>query len=233
MSLIKQFYSFLKIDLSKREILIVNDYKVSYSEGGYGVIVDLFNDKLISKLEFPLEKRIDVFFLPRQSNFSLSSIAILAHEVGHVYFNTQKNIQSEIIKEIIQELRKDNKITDLFNNPIEKLKRTSISSHIEEFFCDNIGSYLLGPIFNFAFIKILGISDDDELTYSQGTHQPVFKRLYNAKNKFNEFLLKLTSENEIFNAINKIKDRYFDDIHLIPPIGDIDEEEKYFIDLSN
>lgn len=150
---IKELYNSLSIDTEEREILVVIDSKVSYSDGGYGVIVDLFSDKNISKLQFPATKKIDVFFLPRQSNFSISSIAILAHEIGHVFFSTQKGIQKDIVSEIIHSLKKDNREINLFNNPHEKITRTNLSSHIEEFFCDYIGEYLLGPIYR-ACLKL-------------------------------------------------------------------------------
>lgn len=232
--LIKQFYEYLDINLTDREILIVNDYKVSYSDGGYGVIVDLFNNQNISNLQFPVTKKIDVFFLPRQSNFSISSIAILAHEVGHVYFSTKKNIQEDISNEILKQLNTDGKSRDLFNDPLIKFRRSNISSHIEELFCDNLGNYLLGPIFNFSSIKLLGLIEDDELTYSQGSHPPVYKRLYNAKIQFMQFFEKLQNPKAIYIASEKIKSRYFDDTFLIPALADdLDEDETYFIELSD
>jgi dCTP deaminase len=234
MPLIKELYKFLSINIEEREILIVSDSKVSYLDGGYGVIVDLFNNKNIAKLEFPSTKKIDVFFLPQQSNFSISSIAILAHEIGHVFFNIQKDIQSDIVSQIINQLTEDKKTITLFSNPHEKLRRTNLSSHIEEYFCDIMGYYLLGPVFSFASIKILGLIDDDDLTYTQGTHPPVFKRLYNAKQQFVKFLSALNSKDKIYAPLTTIKQRYFDDLYLIPPVeNDVTEDDQYFIDLSN
>jgi dCTP deaminase len=173
--------------------------------------------------------------MPRQSNFSISSVALLAHEVGHVYFSCQGNIQKEITAEIIKRLKADGRITDLFNDDQQKLSRTKITSHIEEFFCDNIGHYLVGPVYNFAAIKMLGIADEEDLTYSQGKHPPVFKRLYNERERFDTFFNSLTIGTVIYDAAKKIKERYFDNAHLIPPLIDPyeSEDDAYFTTLSS
>lgn len=233
-SLVKQFYQVLGIDTKDRDILIVNDGKVSYEEGGYGVIVDLFNDRSLSEINFPATKKLDVFFLPAQSNFSISSVAILAHEVGHVYFSCNPGIRDEIVKQVIGQLKADHKDEALFKNTLQKIAKSNLTAQAEEHFCDGIGYYLLGPVFSFALIKILGLNEEEDLTYQQGNHPPIYKRLYNAKADFLAFLNKASKSGKLHSAGQKIKERFFDNLDLIPPsVTSLGKDEVYFVDLAN
>jgi len=232
--LIQQFYGFLGIRLDEREILVVNDHEVNLGEGGYGVIVDLFNNQQIGDWRFKHDKKIDVFFLPRQSNFSISSMAVLAHEVGHVYFSSQPKIKEQIVDLVVAKIIQDSRSRDLFNNPDQILRQSNIASHIEEHFCDKVGHFLLGPIYSFSLVKILGLVDDDHLMYQSGSHPPIFKRLYNAKREFHAFQQQLTPGGQVALACDRIGRRYFGDQDLIPALANgLEKDEMYYVDLSD
>nr|MDQ3374068.1 hypothetical protein [Acidobacteriota bacterium] len=167
MALIKECYEKLGIDHKNRNILIVH-YLNSKS---YSVIPDLLSFSPHKELR-NLSKPMDVFIIPSEAKHDIASIALLGHEVGHIYW---KENYSSIVKGIEEIFNKQyGQNANLFDLENLKTQREKIASHIEEFLCDKIGRYLLGPAFDFALLKLFLTSQNNQ---SSNTHPPENSRI--------------------------------------------------------
>lgn len=148
--LIKEFYKRCEIDYSQRNILVL------YADGmsDYYVSVDVISncDFFISNEYNP----IDVFTIPIEMSSNLSSIALIAHEVGHIYWSKNYSIIQKKIDGLIDYFDKYYQ-SPIFSENIsqdkikENIKQTA--SHIEEYLCDYIGYVILGPVFDFSLMS--------------------------------------------------------------------------------
>jgi dCTP deaminase len=147
--LIKQCYQLCDISYD-REILIIHSGDVDINEFGvysdivgkiFGILTGL-SDDIDSSLNFPL----DIFVIPAEVDFDIPSIALVSHEVGHVYWLINRVSLNARISELLPASPPG------FEKKIELAKITA--NHIEEYFCDQIGRYLLGTSFDFALIQL-------------------------------------------------------------------------------
>jgi len=169
--LIQQCYGQCKIDYSKRRILIIHAHDIG-DFSVYPNIIDYFPYDLPKKEKY---EPIDIFTIPSDTRFDISSIALVGHEVGHIFW--QQNF-SIIEKKIDDHLKGAYKYIDidLFNFTEFKEKRQRIASHIEEYLCDQIGSSIFGPAFDFSLLKLF-CSLPTNKNKGSSTHPPEISRI--------------------------------------------------------
>jgi dCTP deaminase len=163
MALIKECYKKCEIDYTTRDILIIH----YLNSKDYSVIPDLLSFSPIRELR-DTSKPIDVFVIPSEAKHDIASIALLGHEVGHIYWKQNYAAIVKVIEETFNE-QYLNKNVSLFDLEDLKTKRDKIASHIEEFLCDKIGRFLLGPAFDFALTKLFIASQNNQ---NSNTHPP-------------------------------------------------------------
>jgi dCTP deaminase len=161
--LIKECYQKCGIKYSDRNILIVHHLN-SYD---YSIKPDLLRGSPIKALKADTNP-VDAFIIPSEAKYDVSSIALIGHEVGHIYWEQNFDKIHKVIEEAFQH---DTEITSLplFDKEVLREKRVSIAKHIEEFLCDKIGRFLLGPAFDFALLKYF-IARNKQL--ASKTHPP-------------------------------------------------------------
>lgn len=146
--LIQQCYEICEIDLSKRNILIIHSSEID-DYGVYPNIIDHLPYNLSGKSKYT---PVDIFTVPSEAGHDISSIALIGHEVGHIYWHINHSNIEQVIRKHLKEAEKYIQL-DLFKKDEFIKKRDRFASHIEEYLCDLAGSYLLGPAFEIAFLK--------------------------------------------------------------------------------
>lgn len=164
MSLIKECYEKCGIDHSKRNILIVhylnsNDYSVSADLLSISPIPELKND----------ENPIDAFIIPSEAKHDVSSIALIGHEVGHIYWKQNFEKIRKVVNQVFENEARDSKMPLLHEETVT-VRSGIIANYVEEFLCDKIGRYLLGPAFDFALLKYFTAHQNNH--YGSTTHPP-------------------------------------------------------------
>jgi len=144
--LISECYEICGIDTSDRRLMIIHGNDTDDFILFPDVLENIADDDIdISKID----AKIDVLRIPSEAKFDLASISLVAHEVGHVYWQENKvNLIS--LGELDEAI---SGINEFVEGDFESKER--ISSYIEEYFCDHVGRLLLGPAFDFALIKSL------------------------------------------------------------------------------
>jgi dCTP deaminase len=144
--LIRQCYELCKIDYKNRHILIIHTDMIEE----FVVYPDIttFLPFIIKRPCGP----IDVFTIPATSNFELSSIALVGHEVGHIYWTVHFDSIATTVGTWANGLDKY-KGLDLFTSADVQEKTEVLSSRLEEHLCDHVGWYLFGPAYDVAFLK--------------------------------------------------------------------------------
>jgi deoxycytidine triphosphate deaminase len=201
--LIQQCYEICEIDFSRRHILIIHSPEI----GDYIVypnIVDALPYYIIQDKEY---KPIDVFTIPSEAGFDISSIALIGHEIGHIYWQIHPEKIEETIKSHFREAKKYMDY-NLFNIDEFKKKEDRVILHIEEYLCDHLGSNLLGPAFDLAFLKFFCSLPSQNI--SSETHPPGQKRIEMAFNRLKSVSL---------NA-GKLKDEFDKIIESVSPLID-------------
>lgn len=140
--LINECYRLSSIDFSKREVFIINstsvdDYKIYYNITRY-----LF--KIIPQKE--IKKPIDVFVIPREVDYDITSISLIGHEIGHLILSLNFE-EADVEKLVLKFTGDDQKTFDSY----DEIQKTS--KYIREYLCDKIGEFLFGPVFDIALIK--------------------------------------------------------------------------------
>jgi len=141
--LIEECYEACGIDLETRTIMIVGakeNETYSVIPNIIGILrrqIDIHRDNETSRVWQRWEKEhplIDIFTVPNEARYDISSIAMIGHEVGHIYWVVPSNR----------------------NLLARKSKAHDISiPHLEEYLADEVARYLLGPAFDFALVKLL------------------------------------------------------------------------------
>lgn len=196
MSLIKECYEKCQIDFTKRNIIIIH----YLNSKDYSVIADLlsFLPPELKHLQDP-DKPIDVFIIPSEAKHDIASISLLGHEVGHVYWKINFDKLADVLKSEFDSHYKPGTLFDF--NELEN-KRKRIASHIQEFLCDEIGRYILGPAFDFALLKLFSSSWYDQVN-SSSTHPPEQRRIIQSLESLNAYTSSLPDVQECFkNIIN-------------------------------
>jgi dCTP deaminase len=171
--LIRECYELCQIT-GKRDVLIIHSRDTSLDE--FGVYQNILEDTLASILILEPNvssesKPLDIFVIPAEVKFDISLVALVGHEVGHVYWQLNHNLLEEKITEKSKELGDP----DLFNYEERKQKGERVARHIEEYLCDQVGRYLLGPAFDFALLRLFYSLPDNGM--SGKTHPPIERRL--------------------------------------------------------
>jgi len=197
--LIHQCYELCQIDLNDRHVLIIH----SPVSDSYQVYTDIIIDYLT--FDFSEDYKFDIFVIPQEASYDLASIALIGHEVGHVYW--QKH-HEKIKKHIDAYFKGDKKFQEanLFTSNELKESKKRIAAHIEEYLCDRVGSHLLGPAFDFALLKLFCSSPSSLNDSGSETHPPEQNRIDMAFDR----LCSITSSTEelnegLKNIIAKIK----------------------------
>jgi dCTP deaminase len=176
--LIRQCYSLLSID-TKRDILVVHSQSVGLNDFGVYAHVQSYVEQFIKKADgIPL----DIYVVPAEAKFDLSLICLLGHEVGHVYWQMNKSKLVAKVNELFKTLPLPK---DLFEQKANSELARRLACHIEEYLCDQIGRYLLGPAFDFALLKLfltLPTAGESE------THPPQDRRIKTSNDRFVEYL---------------------------------------------
>ena len=151
----------------------------------------------------------DIFYVPAESKFDVSSIAIIGHEAGHVFFNMHNEKIAEYLNQTVDgmlesNLKKEGLMTgDLFDFKDFGSYRAVILSHIEEYICDEIGRSIFGPSFDFTFLKLL-ISDSDKGDFKE-SHPPTILRLRKCFDSLNSYT---STDASLNDTLSNIKNRF-------------------------
>jgi dCTP deaminase len=169
--LLEKTYEKLSIHLSDRKILAIHSLsRINDNRNTFRVHIDVLRIlpmEVYIHIDNPL--KIDIFEIPSETQFNLSSLAILGHEVGHVFWYTK--VSPSAIKTIFSEQLKDKyDMNDLFGRRQSQEAIINAMSHTEELFCDCIGRTLFGIIFDIALLKALCFSSNGR--ESSRTHPP-------------------------------------------------------------
>ena len=161
--------------------------------------------------------KYNMIALPNGEEKNLLNLSDLYHEIGHLLFQQSKQFLignhfvniSQHFKDEKQRLR-DEGNPDSFINEIEKGETFWVDTWTEEFTCDLIATYLVGPAYAWTNMKLCTISSSYNAIYSDGNmfreHPPdearmrvIFKMLestgFNAElaeieSTWNKFLIK-------------------------------------------
>lgn len=207
LELIKECYEKCGIKHQERDILIIH-----YQTQEYSVIPNMLRllPPKLRTLNDP-KRPIDLFFIPLEAKYDLASIALLGHEVGHIYWNLKYEDLKKVVK---RKLDKEFGSETIFDPEELRIKRDKIASYIEEFLCDKIGRYLLGPAFDFALMKLLMPSLHNDV-YRSNSHpnQPIR-------------ILRSFESLKSFAVITKHKECLKNVIDYFPEFESIDEKDE-------
>jgi dCTP deaminase len=148
--LIRECYRLCEID--SREVLIIHSRVTSLDE--FSVYTNILESTILLSLDSQYEYRpLDIFVIPAEVKFDISLMALIGHEVGHVYWQIKRDLISEKVKGKFQELTPPTDLLEILYSQRES-NPERIARHIEEYLCDQVGRFLLGPAFDFALLKL-------------------------------------------------------------------------------
>jgi len=204
--LVKDCYRKSNISVVNRNIVIVNSPK----NIGFAVISDFltFAINIYPAIAKKSYQRFDIFIVPYEIKFDISSICIIAHEVGHILLND--NFTTIVNNTITIEYEKYTQANA--KGDIEKLskyyhRRESVSSYIQEFFCDEYGRFLLGPAFDFAFCKLFCFSHIEDQVKTK-THPSTKLRIQKSLKDLESY----SDKSYIISEYIKTLQNYFKDV---------------------
>lgn len=202
--LIKQCYEKCGIDYANRNILIIH----YLNSGSYSVNTDLLSILPVNlkHLHDPA-KPIDAFIIPSEAKHDIASIALLGHEVGHIYWKTNFSKIEGIVETKLAELTGQLDESNLFTQPEREEKRNRIAPHIQEYLCDSVGRYLFGPAFDFALLKHL-VLPANEQNKNNSSHPPELTRIENSLNILKSYTSSQPEIQACFDGMNG----YFSDL---------------------
>jgi len=180
--LIRECYKTLSID-DGRDILIVHSSDTSIDN--FCVYPDILRIiQIISSQNLGFGSSLDVFFIPAEVKFDISLIALIAHEVGHIYWQIYESDLEQIVKQRLYNLPKNELIIiDLIEIVA---KAPQVASHVEEYVCDYIGSLLLGPAFDYALLRLLSFLPGND---SSPTHPPQGNRTSLSRQRLENYVM--------------------------------------------
>lgn len=117
-------------------------------------------------------KPLDIFVIPTEARFDLAFVALIGHEVGHVYWQIKRAVLIDKVKEEVKKLPEPN---DIFEMDKINQKAERVAAHIEEYLCDQAGRYLLGPAFDYALLRLF--CSIPNANSASDTHPPQTNRI--------------------------------------------------------
>jgi dCTP deaminase len=205
-SLIYECYSLCKI--SEREIIIVHSQDTNLEDFSvYPNATFTFGLNYSSQHNTPV-KPLDIFFIPAEVKFDISCMALIGHEVGHIYWQIHQNVLDEKVKEAFQKIplpQDRGEQWELQHKPQQ------VALHIEEYLCDQVGRYLLGPAFDFALLKLFLFLPSSG---SSRTHPPQENRILRSKDIIKCYV-DSPSNNcyQLMNKMSQLIDAIYDKLH--------------------
>lgn len=164
--LIRECYEALDIDPGSRTIMIVQAQEnetYSVIPNVIGILrrqISIHRGSRPSQAWEAWEKEhpiIDIFTIPAEARYDISSIAMIGHEVGHIYW-------------VIPQHR------DYLSGMIKSAGGPISQAHLEEYLSDEVARYLLGPAFDFAMVKLL-VSLPGDASMGCATHPAMTGRI--------------------------------------------------------
>jgi len=194
MPLIKECYEKCSIDHTKRHILIIH----SLNSKNYSVAADVLSllPQDLKSAQGP-DQAVDIFIIPPEAKHDIASISLIGHEVGHVYWKINYDLLSQTLRD---RFAAQYGIGNLLAQPTLQEKRKRIAAHLQEFLCDAIGRYLLGPAFDFALLKHFSSSPRDQHS-SSVTHPPEFSRIQQSFNKLKNYHASIPEVSKCLNTM--------------------------------
>lgn len=193
--LIQECYDNCNINLQERNVLIIHSHEINdYSV--YPNITSYFPP------DFPVtvgDKPTDILTIPIEASYDISSIALIGHEVGHVYWHINFSLIEDAVKNYFKDAGKFIEY-NLFNFTEFNKKIHRIESHIEEYLCDRIGSSLIGPAFDFALLKYFCSIPSNTQTGSD-THPPEKSRVEQSHKRLEQFNSDMTDLETAFKNL--------------------------------
>ena len=206
--LIKTCYQNLSIDLENRSILIAHSVEYIYPlhSEGFGLYIDILSN-FTDCLPDDLTKNIlDVFVVPSEAYIDIKSLAILGHEIGHIFWRIHSDKFEDIISTEFEDYYKAKVPKKVAQEKLLFLKfeeQEIFLSHTQEVFCDKIGRKLFNAVFDIATINIL---KDVNITKGTMSHPPPMHRLNNSYNELDDFV---KQQNSLSDLIKSIVDNYY------------------------
>jgi dCTP deaminase len=159
-----------------RDVLIIHSRDTSLDE--FCVYVDILKTLNYLSLDAKFNERpLDIFMIPAEVKFDISLISLVGHEVGHVYWQVRKDLLIEKVREVFSKLPIPKDLEEAASHA-EGARR--VASHIEEYLCDQVGRFLLGPAFDFALLKLFYSLPSNG---SSETHPPQESRIVQSKER--------------------------------------------------
>lgn len=202
--LLREFYTKIDLNIDDRLILVAQSPgKIDHDTSeGFSVHVDILSHfKPVLPDKIMPSKKLDIFVVPSEAQFDLISLAVLGHEIGHVFWKERfKNFKAILIKyhkEYLKNEKKESKIT-LFKYQQEQ---DVFFSHIQETFCDEIGRNFFHVVFDLAMLKIMCLKSRDSKKVSL-THPPWRFRIAQSFQKLDVFS-KINRNQELKSYLDK------------------------------
>lgn len=206
--LIQECYRVCRIT-EKRDVLIIhtNGYIASSYIDSFSVYPNIFSFLQIAGLGVSTaDVPLDIYVIPTEVRFDISYIAVIGHEVGHVCWQVRRDILIEKAQQRIKEESLTNAgkyiQQDLLKQRKEEVNAKRVALHIEEYLCDQVGRYLLGPAFDFALLKYFATLNENK--GSSRTHPPKDKRIQWSLDYICSYV---TNENKCAPYIQKMREK--------------------------
>jgi dCTP deaminase len=183
-------------EIADRDVLIIHSRDTSLDD--FSVYPNILETTQIFSLDGKLTyKPLDIFVIPAEVKFDISLMALIAHEVGHVYWQINKDLINEKVRGKFKQLPPPIDLTEAADRAKSPLK---VASHIEEYLCDQVGRFLLGPAFDFALLKLFYSLP---LQGSSDTHPSQENRIILSRERLENYVL---IEHAFYSHLKKMRD---------------------------
>jgi hypothetical protein len=200
-SLIYECYDLCGIN--EREIIIVHSQDTNLDD--FAVYSNATSGLNYSSQQNKPVKPLDIFFIPAEVKFDISCMALIGHEVGHIYWQIHQEVLQKKVKEAFkkeqisppQDVLEYQQLDVLEYQQLEE-KSKQVALHIEEYLCDQVGRFLLGPAFDFALLKLFRFLPN----IGSSTHPPQEKRILRSKDFIKSYVD--SPNNNCYQLMNKM-----------------------------
>jgi hypothetical protein len=158
----------------------------------------------------------EVIGLPYGEENNLLNVPDLYHEIGHLIFKQYPDLVKDKISPVLDVYFKeqidrsyDEKTSDHYVPFFNAKKKRWEESWIEEFSCDMIGTYLCGPAFGYANMKMAAINDGTKDVYTDSYSHPSDESRMRAV----FFMLKKTGHESEFQKVKTSWEEFLSHTH--------------------